>query len=141
MNQEHYMRLALAQAKQGDAPYGAVIVKDNVIVSQAYNTVRRDNDPSAHAEINAIRQLTTKINSPSVEGYTIYTTGEPCPMCATACVWAGLAEIVYAVSIADLITVNQAQIHITCTEIIAKGFRDIKVTSGVLRDECLELFK
>lgn len=141
MQPEDFMRLALEEAKKGDSPYGAVIVKDNEVVAKGYNTVKRDSDPSAHAEINVIRSLTTKINNPFLEGYTIYTTGEPCPMCATACVWAGISEIVIGASIQDLISVNQSQINISCEEIIAKGFRKIKVRKGLLKEECLELFK
>jgi tRNA(Arg) A34 adenosine deaminase TadA len=135
------MQLALSEAKKGDSPYGAVIVKDNEVVAKGYNTVRRDSDPSAHAEMNAIRSLTTKIQNPSLEGYTIYATGEPCPMCATACVWTGLAEIIIGASIEDLILVNQSQVRISCEEIIAKSFKNIKVTKGLLREECLQLFK
>lgn len=141
MNQEYFMRLALEEARKGDAPYGAVIVKDNKVVAVAYNTVRQDSDPSAHAEINVIRSLTTKLKNPSLEGYSIYTTGEPCPMCATACVWTGISEIIYGASIEDLISINQGQINISCEEIIAKSFRKIKVTKGVLKNECLELFQ
>ncbi|MGV0104197.1 CMP/dCMP deaminase, zinc-binding [Nostoc sp. DSM 114160] len=141
MNPESFMRLALAEAKKGDAPYGAVIVKDNEVVAVAHNTVNRDNDPSAHAEINAIRSLTAKLKNPSLEGYSIYTTGEPCPMCATACVWSGLSEIVYGASIQDLINVNQSQINISCEEVIDKSSQKIKVTKDILKNECLELFK
>ncbi len=141
INPEDFMRLALSEAKKGDSPYGAVIVKDNEVVAKGYNTVRRDSDPSAHAEMNAIRSLTTKIQNPSLEGYTIYATGEPCPMCATACVWTGLAEIIIGASIEDLILVNQSQVRISCEEIIAKSFKNIKVTKGLLREECLQLFK
>ena len=141
MNPEDFMRLALSEAKKGDSPYGAVIVKDNEVVAKGYNTVKRDSDPSAHAEMNVIRSLTTKIQNPSLEGYTIYATGEPCPMCATACVWADLAEIIIGASIEDLILVNQSQVRISCEEIIAKSFKNIKVTKGLLREECLQLFK
>ncbi|MBG1263899.1 nucleoside deaminase [Nostoc commune] len=141
MNPEYFMRLALTEAKEGDAPYGAVIVKDNEVVAVAHNTVNRDNDPSAHAEINVIRSLTAKLKNPSLEGYSLYTTGEPCPMCATACVWSGISEIVYGASIQDLITLNQSQINISCEEVITKSFRSIKVTKGILKDECLQLFK
>ncbi|WP_341526710.1 nucleoside deaminase [Nostoc sp. UHCC 0302] len=141
MKQEYFMNLALTEAKKGDAPYGAVIVKDNEVVAAAHNTVSRDSDPSAHAEINVIRSLTAKIKNPALEGYSIYTTGEPCPMCATACIWTGLSEIVYGASIQDLISLNQSQINISCEEVIAKSFRKIKVIKGVLKNECLELFK
>ncbi|MGH7998443.1 MAG: nucleoside deaminase, partial [Brasilonema sp.] len=95
MNPEDFMRRALEEAKKGDAPYGAVIVKDNQVIALAHNTVKRDSDPSAHAEINVIRSLTARLKNPSLEGYTIYTTGEPCPMCASACVWTGISEIIY----------------------------------------------
>ncbi|PLZ97392.1 tRNA-specific adenosine deaminase [Fischerella thermalis CCMEE 5268] len=141
MTPEDLMRLAITEAKKGDAPYGAVIVKDGEVVAVAHNTVKRDNDPSAHAEINVIRSLTAKLQNNSLEGYSIYTTGEPCPMCATACVWAGVSEIIYGASIQDLISVNQSQIEITCEEIIAKSFRKIQVKKGLLREECLELFR
>ncbi|MBD2205491.1 nucleoside deaminase [Calothrix sp. FACHB-1219] len=141
MQPEDFMHLALIEAKKGDSPYGAVIVKDNEIVAVGHNTVRRDNDPSAHAEINVIRSLTAKIKKPDLTGYTIYTTGEPCPMCATACVWSGISEIIYGASIQDLISVNQSQIDISCEEVISKSFKNIKVTKGILRNECMELFK
>lgn len=141
MSQEDFMQLALAEAKKGDAPYGAVIVKDNQVVAVAHNTVSRDNDPSAHAEINVIRRLTTELKNPSLQGYSIYTTGEPCPMCAAACVWTGISEIVYGASIEDLVLLNQSQIDISSQEVIDKSFRKIKVTGGVLKNECLALFK
>lgn len=117
-----------------------MIVKDNEVVAVGHNTVRRDNDPSAHAEINVIRSLTAKIQNPSLAGYSIYTTGEPCPMCATACVWTGISEIIYGASIQDLISINQSQIEISCEEVIAKSFRNINVIKGVLKTECLALF-
>lgn len=141
MTPEDFMRLALEEAKQGDSPYGAVIVKDNEVVAKGYNTVKRDCDPSAHAEMNVIRSLTAKLKNPSLEGYTIYATGEPCPMCATVCIWAGISEIIIGASIKDLISVNQSQIDLSCEEAIAKSFRNIRVTKGVLREECVQLFK
>ncbi|NMG10696.1 nucleoside deaminase [Brasilonema sp. UFV-L1] len=141
MNPENFMRLALEEAKKGDAPYGAVIVKDNQVIARNHNTVKRDSDPSAHAEINVIRSLTARLKNPSLEGYIIYTTGEPCPMCASACVWTGISEIIYGASIEDLVSVNQSQINISCEEVIAQSVRKIKVTKGVLRQECLKLFQ
>jgi tRNA(adenine34) deaminase len=140
MNHEKFMALALAEAKKGDSPYGAVIVRDDEVVAKAYNTVTRDSDPSAHAEMKAIRALTTKNHSPSLAGYTIYATGEPCPMCAAACIWAGIDEIIVGASIQDLIDINQSQIHLSCEELIAKSSKNIKVTKGVLQQESLALF-
>ena len=118
MQPEDFMKLALLEAKKGDSPYGAVIVKDNEVIALGHNTVKTDSDPSAHAEINVIRSLTNKMNNPSLEGYTLYTTGEPCPMCASACVWTSISEIVFGASIQDLIEANQSQIDISCEEIM-----------------------
>lgn len=140
MTHEKFMMLALEEAKKGDSPYGAVIVRDNEVVAKAYNTVIRDSDPSAHAEMNAIRYLTTKNNSPSLAGYTIYASGEPCPMCAAACIWAGVDRIVIGASIEDLIAINQSQIHLACEELIAKSSGNIKVIKGILQQESLALF-
>lgn len=140
MTHERFMYLALAEAKKGDSPYGAVIIKDDEVVAKAYNTVIRDSDPSAHAEMNAIRALTNKNKSPSLEGYIIYASGEPCPMCAAACIWAGVEEIIIGASIQDLIDINQSQIHLSCEEIIAKSSKKIKVTKGVLQQESIALF-
>jgi tRNA(adenine34) deaminase len=127
MNNEYFMRVALEVAKKGDSPYGAVIVKDGEIVAAAHNTVKQDSDPSAHAEINVIRILTSKLKNPSLEGYKIYTTGEPCPMCTSACIWSGISEIIYGASIQDLMDIKQSQIDISCEEVIAKSFRNIRI--------------
>lgn len=140
MNHEEFMKMAIAEAKLGDAPYGAVIVKDNEVAIKAHNTVRRDNDPSAHAEVNAIRKLTAQLQTPSLEGYILYTSCEPCPMCATACIWAGISEIIFGASIQDLIQSGVNQIDLPCEDIIAKGFRKIKLTKGILKSESLALF-
>lgn len=140
MTHEKFMMLAIEEAKKGDSPYGAVIVRDNEVVAKAYNTVIRDSDPSAHAEMNAIRALTTKNNSPFLAGYTIYASAEPCPMCAAACIWAGVDAIAIGASIEDLIAINQSQIHLACEELIAKSSKNIKVTKGILQKESLALF-
>lgn len=123
MTHEDFIRLAIEAATKGDAPYGALIVKDGKVLAQAYNTGKRDCDPSAHAEMNAIRSLTSKIQHSSLEKCILYTTAEPCPMCASACVWAGITEIIYGASIQDLMAVKQAQIDISCEEVVAKSFR------------------
>ena len=143
MKHEDFMRIALAEAKKGDMPYGAVLEKDGEIILQGHNTSQTDNDVLAHAESNVLRSFTKK-NSYSLDalkGYTLYTTCEPCPMCAAACVWAGLSEIVFGASIKELIGIGSKQIDIACEEVVAQGFQNIKVTKGILAQECLELFK
>jgi len=77
-------------------PFGAVIVKDGEIVSEASNSVTLDHDPTAHAEVNAIRKATQKLDTFDLEGCEIYTSCEPCPMCLGAIYWAHLDRIYYA---------------------------------------------
>jgi tRNA(adenine34) deaminase len=144
MTYKDFMRAALVEAKKGDLPYGAVLVKDNQIVLRGYNTAQTDNDVSAHAEINVLRSFTKQNKNYSLDvlkGYTLYTTCEPCPMCAAACVWAGVSQIVFGASMEQLIAIGSEQIDISCETVITKGFQDIKVIKGILAQECLELFK
>lgn len=134
---------ALAEAKKGDLPYGAVIVKDNEIVIRGYNTAQTDNDVSAHGEINALRAFTKKFgySLDVLEGCILYTTCEPCPMCAAACVWTGVSTVVFGASTAQLIELGTKQIDIPCKSVAEKSFQNIKVIGGVLADDCLKLFK
>lgn len=143
MNHEKFMQAALIEAKKGDLPYGAVIVKNNEIVVRGYNTAQTDNDVSAHGEINVLRQFTQKYgySLDALLGYTLYTTCEPCPMCAAACVWAGVSQIVFGASTKQLINLGTKQIDIACKTVTDKSFQNIEVVGGILADECLELFK
>ncbi len=77
-------------------PFGAVIIRDNKIIGSGGNRVTSTNDPTAHAEIVAIRDACQKINSFSLEGAEIYTSCEPCPMCLSAIYWARISKIYYA---------------------------------------------
>lgn len=143
MSHEKFMREALTEAKKGDLPYGAVIVKDDEIVIRSYNTSQKDDDVSAHGEINALRTFTQKYgySLDALEGYTLYTTCEPCPMCAAACVWAGVSQVVFGASTKQLIDLGTKQIDLDCQTVVDRGFKDIKIVGGILADECLELFK
>ena len=137
------MQEALIEAKKGDLPYGAVIVKDNEVVIRAYNTAQTDNDVSAHAEINALRAFTKQYgySLDALSGYTLYTTCEPCPMCAAACIWSGVSIVVFGASIAQLIDLGNQQINLSCKAVADKGFQNLEVIGGVLTDECLKLFR
>lgn len=140
MNPEEIMRVAVAEAEKSGTPYGAVIVKGQQIVEQAGNSVQPDRDPTAHAELSVIRKLTTRLGVPSLEdGYTLYTTFEPCPMCAAACVWANISEIVYGAGADDFDGYNPNSINIRCQEVIKQSVNAIPVQRGVLREECKQL--
>lgn len=87
-------------------PFGAVIVKDGEIIAEACNTVTSDNDPTAHAEVNAIRKATAKLKNFQLDGCTIYSSCEPCPMCLGAIYWARPAALVFAASKTDAAAVG-----------------------------------
>ncbi len=82
-------------------PFGAVIVKDGEILASAGNSVLKDNDPSAHAEVNAIRAACKKVGSPHINGATLFTSCETCPMCYATSYWARIGKIFYAASWMD----------------------------------------
>jgi len=96
------MRLALAAARRallhGDVPVGAAVVKDGVVIARAHNAREKGADPTAHAEILAIRKAAKKLGSWRLDGCTLYVTLEPCAMCAGAIVLARLPRLVYGAS-------------------------------------------
>ncbi len=107
MDHTYFMKEAIKEAergiKKGQTPFGAVIVnkKTGKIIAKAHNTVIKDNDPSAHAEINAIRKASKKMKSIHLSDCIIYSTCEPCPMCFSAIHWAGIKEIYFGANISD----------------------------------------
>lgn len=90
------IRLADESVKNGGGPFGAVIVKDGEIIAGSSNSVTLDNDPTAHAEVNTIREACRKLKTFDLSGCVIYTSCEPCPMCLGAIYWARIDRIYYA---------------------------------------------
>lgn len=90
------IELSIENIKNNGGPFGAVIVKDHEIIAQASNSVTLNNDPTAHAEVNAIRCACASLKSFILTGCTLYTSCEPCPMCLGAIYWARLDKIFYA---------------------------------------------
>lgn len=137
-NNEYYMQRAIKEALIGissdqGGPFGSVIVNsDGEIVSSSHNMVLCTNDPTAHAEIEAIRQACVKLKTHDLSGHVIYTTAEPCPMCKGAIQWANIDKVYYGCSDLD-------------TDDI--GFNDFKFKSvdinkeQVSEEDCLNLFK
>lgn len=91
----HAIQLALENVKKGGGPFAALVVKDGVVVADGVNQVTATNDPTAHAEIVAIRNACRKLKNFQLTGCEIYTTCEPCPMCLGAIYWARPARIYY----------------------------------------------
>ena len=103
ISKEEAMRIAIEESKynsennyKNGGPFGAVILKNGEIVSIAHNTVIESKDPTAHAEVNAIRLATKKLNTHDLTGCTLYVNAEPCPMCLSAIIWANIKVVYYA---------------------------------------------
>jgi len=130
-----FMRLAIAEAevaeRDGEVPVGAVIVREGEIIARGNNRVVRDSDPTAHAEVVAMRAAGIALGNYRLEG-TLYSTLEPCPMCAGAIIHARIARLVYAASDPKagacgsvLSVMNHPQLN-----------HKVEVVSGLLADEC-----
>lgn len=92
----HAVDLATSSVAEGGGPFGAVIVRDGTVVAEGQNRVTRDLDPTAHAEVVAIRAACAALASFELGGCTLYTSCEPCPLCVSASLWARLDRVVYA---------------------------------------------
>jgi tRNA(adenine34) deaminase len=136
MNDEGYMRMALAQAAEaraaGEVPVGAVIVKDGEVIATGFNRPISHHDPTHHAEIAALRAAATAIGNYRLPGCTLYVTLEPCVMCAGAMMHARIARVVFGArdpktgacgSVLNLFANTQLNHH-------------AEVVGGVLADEC-----
>lgn len=137
-----YMKAAIDEARVGihnneGGPFGSVIVKDGKIIGRGHNEVVKRHDPTCHGEMMAIRDACAREGTFDLSGSTIYTTGEPCPMCQGAILWSNISKVYYGCNIID-------------TEKI--GFRDKKFyefensddkksfIKELDRDECLKLY-
>ena len=138
---EVFMNQAIELAKKADeqeeVPIGCVIVRDSEVIGSGYNTRERDADPTAHAEIIAIRQAAEKVGSWRLDNATLYVTCEPCPMCAGAAVQARIARIVFGCE--D----PKGGGMVSCYGIGMDGQLNhtIEVQGGVLAEECARLLK
>lgn len=122
-------------------PFGASIIhtKSGKLLLRALNAVAQEIDPSSHAEVRAIRKATKRLKRISLAGYTLYTTCEPCPMCMSAALWAGLDRVVYGATIEDA-NRHCNQIRIPAAEVTARSDMTCNVDGPLLRDECYALF-
>ena len=90
------IELSIESVNKGGGPFGSVIIKDNKIISEGYNKVTTNNDPTAHGEIVAIREAYKKLKNFNLSDCELYSTCEPCPMCLSAIYWSRINKIYYA---------------------------------------------
>jgi tRNA(adenine34) deaminase len=137
---ERFMRMALAEARRADFPFGAVIVRDGSVIARGRNLGRTKDDPTAHGEMVAIRSGLAAHGSNALRGSTLYTSGEPCAMCMGAILWCHFGRLVFAASIDQLAT-RIDQIMISSADLASRAtFSPISITGGVLADEAMALF-
>ena len=122
-------------------PFGALIVETvtGKALIRALNAVRPENDPSSHAEVRTVRKACRKLETPSLRGYTMYTTCEPCPMCMSNALWAGLDRVVYGATIEDA-SKHCRQIYIPSREVVSRSDMPCEVEGPILRGEAYALF-
>jgi len=140
-NDTYFMRLALEEAslafRTGEVPVGAVLVQDNTVIAKAHNCREALNDPTAHAEIIALKTGADKLATWRLADATLYVTKEPCVMCAGAMVNARLGRLVYACKDEKGGAVDSLYTLLSDTRLNHR----VEVLSGVLEDECAEILK
>ena len=134
------IRLADESVKHGGGPFGAVIVKDGEIIAGSSNSVTIDHDPTAHAEVNTIRQACQKLGTFDLSGCTIYTSCEPCPMCLGAIYWAHIGRIFYGNTRKDARDIDFADDFIYEELDRPLDERTVPIIN-ILRDEALNSFR
>ncbi len=132
--------LSIESVKNGGGPFGAVIVKDGKIIAESSNSVTKDNDPTAHAEVNAIRKAAKELGSFDLSGCEIYSSCEPCPMCLGAIYWAHLDKLYFANTKDDAKNIGFDDSFIY--EEIDKPYEKRSIeTKQFMREEAIKAFK
>lgn len=138
------MNLAIEEARRTmnldiGGPFGAAIVENNKIICVTSNTVLSSNDPTAHAEINAIREASKLLNTHDLSDCVLYATGYPCPMCLSAIMWSNIKKVYYGTNLDDAKKIGFRDDFIY--DYIKNGNKgDVLNIINIDRKDCLELF-
>lgn len=136
---ERAIQLARDHYKQSGHAVAAIIVKGDDIIAEATTTITKQQDPTCHAEINAIRAAVHKLHSKVLFGCYLYTTYEPCPMCTSAAIWAKMSGIVYGASREDRTEHYSWRVMIPAKEVIDRGEPKLELYPEFMRDDCKPL--
>lgn len=146
MSTEHaeFMRRAIEQARagisKGQSPFGAIVVRGGRVVGEGHNEVWHRTDPTAHAEVVCIQNTAKALQTISLAGCVMYTTTEPCPMCASAIHWSKLDAVYFGARIADADKAGFSEIEMPIERLYSVGKSPVKAYGGVLAQECASLF-
>lgn len=144
---ERFMRMAIAMARQSaiedrtGSPFACMIVRDGEVIGAGVNRVPTENDPTAHAEVVAIRAACRSLGTYILAGCTVYTTGEPCPMCYAAAWWARVDAIYYAATIQDALHYGDFDDESIYQAIALPGPDRPVPARELLRDEMVAVWK
>jgi len=153
--EKKFMQLAIEEAvkgnKKGKYPIGAVVVKDGKVIAKSGNGLPNNIDPTAHAEVLAIRKAAKKLGTRYLNDCILYATNEPCIMCSGALVWSNMRGLVFGARVKDLYNfwkkrrnpekTNRNFIFIPAKKVLSKCTPKIFIKEGFMRKECVELFK
>ena len=139
-----YMDSAIEEARKTmnlgyGGPFGACILKDNKVIAIASNTVLKDHEATAHAEVNAIRKAGEALGTHDLSGCILYATGYPCPMCLSAIIWSNIKEVYYGTNLSDADKIGFRDDFIY--DYLKDNNEEVLKLTNVSQDECLELFK
>ena len=142
MSSEHekFMAMAIEEAQKGlrsgEPPFGAVIVRDGQVVGRAYNTVNSSGDPTAHAETMAVRNAAANLKTPALKGCTLYTSCDPCPMCAGAMMFSNIERLVVGARSEALALIRKVAPRTYTAEGLSQMMHmKLEVVRGVLQEE------
>ena len=141
--EEDFVRQAIDLARQarlaGNHPFGALLVVDGIVTLTAQNTVATDRDPTAHAETNLVADAIRHLTPDQIRRSVLYTSCEPCAMCAGKMYWAGIRSIVYALSAEELAAMAGRDFLIPCAELFARAAEPVTITGPLLLNEAREV--
>ena len=154
---EKFIRLAFEEARRageaGNKLFGAVLVKGGEVVAYGQNKINTESDPTYHAETGLIRDYCHQAKVTDLFDYTLYTSCEPCVMCAGCMVWSRLGRMVYSITVNQLLEIvsegsggafsqeDDRGIDMPCAEVFAHSRNPIEVIAGILEEEGLELYR
>lgn len=136
--------VAIRARAHGNLPFGAVLTnRAGEVLLEAENTVVTEGDPTAHAELNLVREASRAVPSEDIDGCSIYVSASPCPMCTGAVYWSGVSRLVYGLDEETLLSVTggpdrSPALIMPCRDILGRASRQIEVVGPLLAEEALE---
>ena len=131
--------LAHSAVTKGNQPFGACLVRDGAVVLTAENTIHTDHDPTRHAEANLASKAAQTFDLTTLRQTILYTSTEPCAMCAGAIYWAGIGTVVYACSQDRLADYAGKALDVPCREVFAQGDRPTQIIGPLLETEAIAI--